>query len=117
MKELIQNQYYWVLEDFNIPFNINKDIFNKLKYCRLAYRITEYGCDRFYFKNKASIQLLAIFEYEVHNLVYDTLDDFLVYLVHRINEIKHSIMQDIKVDDYVLQNIENSKINFPEKWI
>lgn len=111
---LIQNNYYWVAEDFNLPLTINKQIFKKVVRYKLVYKLTEYSCERFYFKKENSKQLLSLFEFDIHKLVFLTFDDFLVNLVHRINDIN---FVDVTVDDYVSQEIELSKIKFPEKWI
>lgn len=111
---LIQGNYYWILDDYDLPLKLTCDVFNKLKWSKLVYRLTENSCERYYFKNENSIQFVSVFEFDIPKLLYFSLDDYLVSLIKRINDLKYITFE---IDESFKEKIKESQEKNPEKWI
>lgn len=107
-------KYYWILDDLSIPIKINNNIFHKLTFAKLTHRTIEYDCEKYYFKPKNCKGYVYVFEFDITKFVFDTKDDFLVWLVNYVNALKHFT---VEVESDIKNKISYSQSLYPEKWI
>jgi len=113
MKELIQNNYYWVLRYKHLHADINEQLFNELHKSILLNIVNVYSYKQYIFKSLIDYMFDIVNEPFVPCFVFNTQDDFLIYLVNYMNKLKYKC----SIDNYMKNKIEESKFNHPEKWI
>lgn len=125
---------YWVLTDLEHSYSLGEIEFNAIKHCNFRHLSEEDDRIRycFYPNNMDETNLhedsyYELDEWEVEQLVFQTVDEYLCYLVTHVDNL-NSVIPDIGnvkkngvshygFDDFLKAKIEKSQEDFPEIWI
>lgn len=112
-------QEYWVLTQPNIDRIIGEKTFNDVYLCILdCLHIGHFGEIIYLFKNVKLNWCFTLDEKDISHMVFNSLDDFYVFLVKYIKYKNIEYNSDyIEFDEFLLNKIKESQNVYPEKWI
>ena len=116
---------YWVLVDLDHDYIIGANEYHNVKHCIFKNLLEDEGLVKYVFYPievpSNHEKFYDLYEWEIDQWVFESIDDYLYYLVMHVNNINSAFENndcpDHTFDDFVKQKILESQENRPEIWV